>query len=167
MPSTNRLPVSRPLQAALVLLLFVIVGFATEPRPVVGQKLVEITRPGDIDAYVTETESRFADLREGTEKLIIRHPTAKGRKTPLAVVYLHAFSASRQELSPVPEQLAKRLGANLLLTRLSGHGSPGDALGYVTVEDWLTDAVEASQIGRALGDRVLLMGTSTEGTLAA
>ena len=64
----------------------------------------------------------------------------------------------------MPQRLARRLGANLFLTRLAGHGIPGDALGSVTVEDWMRDAVEAMEVGRALGERVLVIGSG--GTLA-
>jgi esterase/lipase len=80
-------------------------------------------------------------------------------------VYLHGFSATRQETAPVSELVAKSLGANLFETRLHGHGLPGDSLGSVTAQDWLTDAVEALEIGRRLGDSVLVIGTSTGGTL--
>jgi esterase/lipase len=39
-------------------------------------------------------------------------------------------------------------------------------LAEATVNDWLSDAVEALEIGRRLGGKVIIMGTSTGGTLA-
>jgi alpha-beta hydrolase superfamily lysophospholipase len=63
--------------------------------------------------------------------------------------------------------VARELGANLYYTRLSGHGVPGDQLGQVSVHDWIRDVTEAVSIGEALGERVILMGTSTGATLAA
>ena len=63
--------------------------------------------------------------------------------------------------------VARALCANLFETRLHGHGLPGDSLGNVAVKDWLTDAVDALEIGRRLGDSVIVIGTSTGGTLAA
>lgn len=62
--------------------------------------------------------------------------------------------------------MAARLGANLFYTRLSGHGRTGAALDAATANDWLNDAVEALEIGKRLGDRVIVIGTSTGGTLA-
>jgi esterase/lipase len=89
------------------------------------------------------------------------------RRTPWSVVYLHGFSATRQETAPLAEEVASALGANLFETRLHGHGLPGDSLHDVTARDWLVDTEEALAIGRALGDSVLVIGTSTGGTLAA
>lgn len=162
----SQLVLSRPWRVVLVLSLLLVVGFAAGPRVEVDHVGVEVQIPDDVDRYIAESESRVAGLVPGTEKLIVRHPDAGLNKTALSIVYFHGFTASRQELSPVPQELARRLGANLFLTRLSGHGIPGDALGAVTVEDWMRDAVEAMQVGRALGERVLVIGTSTGGTLA-
>ena len=89
------------------------------------------------------------------------HPT----KTPWAVVYLHGFSATRQETSPLSEEVARVLGANLYETRLRGHGLPGDSLGHVQASDWLNDAAFALDVARRLGDSVMVIGTSTGGTL--
>jgi esterase/lipase len=82
------------------------------------------------------------------------------------VVYLHGFSATRQETAPFSENLARALGANLFETRLAGHGLPGDAMGRATAKEWLEDAVEAFTIGQRLGDSVIVVATSTGGTLA-
>jgi esterase/lipase len=62
--------------------------------------------------------------------------------------------------------LADSLGANLFYTRLAGHGRDAAAMGEATVEDWLHDVAEAMAVGERLGDRVVLVGTSTGGTLA-
>jgi alpha-beta hydrolase superfamily lysophospholipase len=39
-------------------------------------------------------------------------------------------------------------------------------MGEATVDAWLRDAAEAVEVGRTIGDRVLLVGTSTGATLA-
>ena len=62
---------------------------------------------------------------------------ADRRQTELALVYLHGFSASRQETAPLSEDLARQLGANLFVTRLSGHGRSPQAMGEPSVRDWL------------------------------
>ncbi len=86
-------------------------------------------------------------------------------RTSWSVVYLHGFSATRQETAPLAEQVANQLDANLFEARLRGHGLPGDSLGVVSAEDWLRDTQFALDAGRRLGDSVLVIGTSTGGTL--
>jgi len=50
---------------------------------------------------------------------------------------------------------------------LSGHGRERAPLTAVRAEDWLADAAEALAIGAAIGERVIVIGTSTGATLAA
>lgn len=121
--------------------------------------------PDDLDAWLATRESVFADITPGTGKRIV-WAGAVGARTPLAVVYLHGFSATSEEIRPVPDEVAQALGANLYFARLAGHGRGGDALASATAEDWVTDLDEALAIGRRIGDRVIVIGTSTGGTLA-
>lgn len=102
----------------------------------------------------------------GTEKRVRWQAGLENRRSTLAVVYLHGFSATRQELAPVAEQVADALGANLFETRLAGHGLARDPLTGVVAEDWLDDAAEALAIGARIGEKIVLMGTSTGATLA-
>lgn len=87
-------------------------------------------------------------------------------RTEWSVVYLHGFSATRQETAPLAERVAEELGANLFETRLRGHGRKVNPLGDVSAEDWLDDTVEAIAAGAALGDKVVVIGVSTGATLA-
>lgn len=119
-----------------------------------------------VDDWLTAREAVFPDLTPGTEKTVV-WAGAPGTRTPMALVYLHGFSASRAEIAPVPQNVAQALGANLFLTRLAGHGRPGAALGRATTQDWALDLDEAMGLGRVLGERVVLIGTSTGGSLAA
>ena len=121
--------------------------------------------PADLDAYLEEAEARFDDITPGAEKEII-WAGAAGERTPLAIVYLHGFSATKQEIRPVPDQLASALGANLYYARFAGHGRPGARLAEPQAGDWLRDAAEALTIGKRLGDRVLVVATSTGATMA-
>lgn len=121
--------------------------------------------PAALDPWLAASEARSADIVPGAEKTIVwAHPDR--RRTPLAIIYLHGYTATRQEVAPLCDRLATALGANLYYTRLTGHGRAPAALGDATAEDWLRDAAEALAIGRALGERVIVVGTSTGGTLA-
>lgn len=119
-----------------------------------------------IDAYLSETEAAFPDIVDGTQKRVIWAGQA-GQKTPVSVVYIHGFSATSEEIRPVPDMLAEGLGANLVFTRLRGHGRTGAAMSEATVANWMQDTLEALEIGRAVGGRVIVLSTSTGGTLMA
>lgn len=119
----------------------------------------------DLDAYLATRESAFADIVPGVAKRIF-WAGAKGARTPLAVVYVHGFSASSEEIRPVPDEVARALGANLFFTRLAGHGRGSAAMAEPVAGDWIEDMAEAMAIGRRLGERVLVIATSTGGTLA-
>lgn len=118
------------------------------------------------DAHLAAAEARLGDVTPGAEKHIVWGPAGR-KRAPWVVVYLHGFSATRQELAPVPELIAKELGGHVYYARLAGHGRPGAAMGKMTVSEWKADALEALAIGHQLGDRVLVMGTSTGATLSA
>jgi alpha-beta hydrolase superfamily lysophospholipase len=122
--------------------------------------------PDDLDSWLATRELQFSDLRPAAAKRIVWAGQA-GAKTPLAVVYIHGFSASSEEIRPVPDRVADALGANLYFTRLAGHGRSGAAMAEASADDWIEDMAEAMAIGRRLGDRVLVMSTSTGATLAA
>jgi alpha-beta hydrolase superfamily lysophospholipase len=124
--------------------------------------------PDDIDAWLADRErqeaSRYA-LIPDTEKRVTWFGDA-GTRTPYAVVSLHGFSATRQETAPLAERVAAALGANLFETRLTGHGHSERPMHDVRAEDWLADTAEALAIGARLGERIVVLGTSTGGTLA-
>ncbi len=117
-------------------------------------------------AYLAEREAAFGDIREGAAARIV-WAGAEGAVTPLSIVYLHGFSAGPEEIRPVPDRVAEALGANLIYARLAGHGRDGAAMAEARAGDWVGDTALFLEIGRRLGERVLVMGTSTGGTLAA
>ena len=64
-------------------------------------------------------------------------------------------------MAPLVDEIAAHFGANLFHTRLTGHGRGGLAMVDGSVNDWLNDANEALEVGRRLGDSVILIGNST------
>lgn len=136
------------------------------PREPVDNPGFDATRlSDDLEDYLATTEASLPGLRKTAAKRI-HWAGASGAQTDLALIYLHGFSADGHEISPVTERLAERLRANLFVTRLSGHGLPGVALGAVVAGDWLRDAGEALAIGRRLGRRVILVAASTGASVA-
>ncbi len=121
--------------------------------------------PQDLDRYLLQTEGRLPGITPGAEKTIA-WAGRPGAKTPVAIIYLHGFTATRQEVAPVYEKVARVLDANVYYTRLTGHGMSGEALGAATLNDWVNDAGEAYQIGTRIGDRIVVAATSTGAPLA-
>jgi pimeloyl-ACP methyl ester carboxylesterase len=162
--------VSRSRARLLLLLLpvgaaVVLAGPRYHVEPYAAPPLAVPEAPGAIPGWLAEREAQVPGLRPELAKGV-RWAGAAGQRTPLALVYLHGFSASRRELSPVLEDLGAALGANVLFTRLRGHGQSGEALAAARLGEWKADAEEALALGRRLGERVVLVGTSTGGTLA-
>ena len=111
-------------------------------------------------------EAAHDDITPGTEARVI-WAGAPEAETPLSILYLHGFSATSEEIRPVPDRVAEALGANLIFARLTGHGRDGAALAAARAGDWVDDAALFLDLARAVGERVLVIGTSTGGTLAA
>jgi alpha-beta hydrolase superfamily lysophospholipase len=119
----------------------------------------------DLDAYFAAAEARVPGVTPGTEKRVIWAGDA-GDVTPLALLYVHGFSSTSEEIRPVPDRVAAALGANLVYTRLTGHGRDGAAMAEATAADWMADVAEGLAAARAAGDRVAVIATSTGATLA-
>lgn len=151
--------------AALLVILAGTAWLLTPPRLAGTRWLPDI--PDDIDRWLDESERSVNDefeLIPGTEKRLLWRE--RGHRTRYSVVYLHGFSATRQEIAPVAERVADRLGANLFETRLTGHGHGRLPMHEVRAEDWLADGVEALGVGSTIGEQVIVIGTSTGSTLA-
>ncbi len=115
----------------------------------------------DVTKYLRLTEGENKFLHPWARKKIIWHGKKKTTKTAISMVYIHGFSASLAETRPVPDMVAKKLGANLYFARLSGHGSRDPlALGRCSGKHWYGDVEEAVEIGLRIGDQVLIMATS-------
>lgn len=137
-----------------------------ESEPIVDAGIPDLE---DLDAWLAAREAALGDVRPDADARVVWASgtrTAGRRRTPLSLVYLHGFSASRMETAPLCDRLAAALGANLFYARLAGHGRTPEAMGAETMQDWLDDGALALEIGRRLGERVILIGTSTGGTLA-
>ncbi|KAE9627564.1 alpha/beta hydrolase [Parasedimentitalea maritima] len=119
-----------------------------------------------VQVYFESIESQHKDVTPGVEKRVIWREGFKEQRTPVSVLYVHGFSATSEEIRPVPDQVAEALGANLVFTRLRGHGRSGEALADVTVNDWMMDMAEGLAAARQVGDRVVVIATSTGATLA-
>lgn len=119
-----------------------------------------------LEFYVEKKESVW-DIKPDNHARIVWYDSSKMEKTKYSIVYLHGFGASQAEGDPVHRTIAETFGSNLYLSRLNMHGlKGGNQLINFTADDLWESAKEALMIGKKLGDKVLLVGTSTGGTLA-
>ena len=119
-----------------------------------------------LEQWVQAKEAK-ANTKPDNQARIVWFNDSSKHKTRYAVVYLHGFSASQEEGSPVHLSFARHLGANMYLSRLSEHGLQTEApLMKMTATSLWESAKEAYAIGKKLGDSVILVGTSTGGSLA-
>ena len=121
----------------------------------------------DPEAYLARAEAAVPDLRPELAREIVWADPATKAKTPLVIVYVHGFSASKGELRPLPDRVAAALGANLFFMRLTGHGQDGAAMATGSVNAWVNDYAEALAIARMIGERVIVIGGSTGASLAS
>lgn len=122
--------------------------------------------PGALEQLIASTEAA-RKLKPDNEARIVWYNDSLKNKTPWAIVYLHGFTASQEEGDPVHEAFAKKYGCNLYLSRLAEHGlDTTENMINLTADNYYRSAVEALSIGRQLGEKVMLMATSTGGTLA-
>lgn len=120
----------------------------------------------DLDLYLERAEAKIRGIQPNQHKEIVwADPETKAR-TAIAIIYIHGFSASPGEMRPLPDIVAGNLKANLYFARLKGHGTTTNAMADTSVHAWVNDFAEAVAIGERLGERVVVMGTSTGGALA-
>lgn len=119
-----------------------------------------------LEAYVAKDQQAHK-IKPGNEARIVWYNDSLKQPTEYAIVYLHGFSASQMEGDPVHREIAKQFGCNLYLARLSQHGiDTTEQLMNLTPDNYWESAKEAYAVAKQLGKKVLLMGTSTGGTLA-
>lgn len=152
--------------AAIVMAILYMVGPKLDKEQLVIQYPEIPTRMSELETYVNQREDSVKGLKPGNEAYIVWADSSNKRKTPYSIVYIHGFGASPMEGDPVHRFLAEHFGANLYVTRLPEHGiKRPNAFEYLSPQILANAAGEAYQIGKALGDSVVVVGTSMGGAL--
>lgn len=119
-----------------------------------------------LEQWLENREDSLNDLKENNRAGIVWRDSRNKKPTQYSLVYLHGFTAGPEEGHPVHMNVAQKLGMNLYKSRMPGHGRRHiDAMAHLTNEDLIDSAVESLAIGRKIGGKVIIMGTSTGGTL--
>jgi pimeloyl-ACP methyl ester carboxylesterase len=153
---------------AFLLLLIIVYFLGPQPsHPKYNPALPAIpAEPAALESYIKNNEAKHK-LKPDNEARILWLNDSTKEKTEYAVVYLHGFSASQEEGDPVHYGFAQKFGCNLYLSRLDAHGvDTTEPLASFTAEGLWNSAKQAYAIGKQLGKKVILISTSTGGTLA-
>jgi esterase/lipase len=120
-----------------------------------------------VKLYVDAAEAKVPNIRPGNASQVYYANEALRNQTEYCLLYLHGFSACGMEGSPTHKNLGKAFGMNVYIPRLAEHGlDTPDALLNMTPQNLWNSALEALTLAKALGKKVIVMGTSTGGTLA-
>lgn len=154
----------------LITILVIVIVYLMGPKPADPRYLAAMplvpSTADSLQQFVAAQEAQHKLKPDNEARIIWANDSARG-KTPYSMVYLHGFSASQGEGDPVHKDIARQFGCNLYLSRLAEHGiDTTEALVHLTSDKYWESAKNALAIGQQLGEKVILVGTSTGGTLA-
>lgn len=149
------------------LLLILILVYFLGPKvdtPVLSPKLPLITdNLSEINSLIIK-ENDNKNIREGNHSRVIWADSVP-TKTEYAVVVLHGFSASPAENESLYTDFSKRYNSNLYAPRLFKHGlKDKEPLLDFTAEGYLESAKKGIAFGKKMGEKVILICTSTGAT---
>lgn len=132
-----------------------------------------VSNPNPVLGYA-EALSRIAaerqrDLSGGVREICLPRLLTHGAPTPWAVVILHGYSTCPEQFQQLAERLFE-LGHNVYIPRQPYHGMEdrlGNHLHPLTAEELAAYGDQALDVGRGLGQKVLVLGLSGGGTVAA
>ena len=153
-----------------IILLVLIIVYFSGPQPSTPKYTQDLptipTEASALEQYISNNEATHKLKPDNQARILWLNDSLK-LKTEYAVIYLHGFSASQEEGDPVHYDFAQKFGCNLFLSRLDAHGiDTTEPLANFTAEKLWNSAKEAYAIGRQLGKKIILLSTSTGGTLA-
>lgn len=145
------------------IILFLVACYQT----IQGQILSQQTTISNLEEAIKIAENKVENIKPNNEAKIIWAKGFKEKQSNIAFVYLHGFGASHREGEPIMTQLSEKYQANVFMSRLEEHGiNRGDSFKNLTPENYIASAKEALQIGKMLGKQIILVSTSTGGTLS-
>jgi alpha-beta hydrolase superfamily lysophospholipase len=153
-----------------IVVLFVVMVYILGPKP----PLVDLNKDlpsisasiGNIENFVKKNDAGLTLKPDNETRIIWANDSIKERVN-YSLLYLHGFSASWYEGYPANIEFAKYFGCNAYFPRLASHGIvTEDELIDMTPDRLWESAKEALMVARTLGRKVIIMSTSTGGTLA-
>jgi pimeloyl-ACP methyl ester carboxylesterase len=151
----------------IVALVFVYQSGPKPPKPKLNNDLPAVgTDPVQVESQILDREKAF-QLKPDNEARFVWANDSLKEKTGYVMLYLHGFSASWYEGFPVNIDFARHFGCNGYLPRLADHGlNSAEPLAGMTSDRLWESAKEALMVACQLGKKVVILSTSTGGTLA-
>jgi pimeloyl-ACP methyl ester carboxylesterase len=158
------------LYGTLITLGIIVIIFLLGPKPSKPQYNKQLPKISvelsQLDTFIAQKEAQYSIKPDNQSRIIWANDTIK-QKTEWVLLYLHGFSASWFEGSDLNLHFASRYGCNAYFPRLADHGLVTDEpLLHMAPDSLWNSAKEALMIARKLGKKVMIMSTSTGGTLA-
>jgi len=151
--------------AALLAVSAATVGWLLWPRPAVEVEVKPVPEVSNALAFRDDrlAESRAAQVPDHNREKLLVHRSAGSE---VVFLYIHGFSATRGEGEQVVDALATEWSANAWYLRLPGHGGPGQGLADAKAQAYFDTVTDALGMAARLGDKTVVIGTSTGGALA-
>jgi esterase/lipase len=137
------------------------------PKPELNGNLPPIhLQTNEVESFIKSKEAKLKIKPDNESRIIWANDSLKN-KTSYCLLYLHGFSASWYEGNPMHIDFAHQYGMNLYVPLLASHGIDAtEALIDMTPDRLYESAKEALVVAQSLGEKVILMSTSTGGTLS-
>lgn len=158
------------LRVLLIFLAVLVAVYFFGPKPADPELSTNLpSLPGgtsNVEAYIISRESESPVRKDNQARIIWMNDSLKQR-TDYCLLYLHGFSASWYEGYPAHVEFARHFGMNAYFPRLAAHGlETDDPLLEMTPDNLWESAKEALMAANNLGRNIIIMGTSTGGSLA-
>lgn len=160
------------MKKALIIIVALALVFFMGPKvekPSIDGKVLMMEKQVDLSLLneeISNAEKNTDFIKPDNESRIIFADSIPER-TEYVLLYIHGFSASPHEGYPLNEDFAIRYHMNAYFPRLHEHGlETAHNLLDMTPDKLIESSKEALKVARQLGDKVVLMSTSTGGTLS-
>ena len=122
----------------------------------------------DLQRKILASEFAVSHIQPDAHARIVWNNLSSPSPTPteFALVYLHGFTANHLEGHPLHINIAHHFGMNAYLSRFDKHGTTAEDFKQLTCRGLIESARKALAIGRRIGKRVILMGSSTGASLS-
>jgi esterase/lipase len=150
--------------------LLLVIGYLLGPRPPSSDYATNLpqlpSNPAELAQFIQKKESVHKIKPDNHARIVWANDSTR-EKTEYSIVYLHGFTATQAEGEPVHRNIARKFNCNLFLARLAEHGiDTTEPMQQLTVDNYWESVKEAFAVGKKIGNKVIVMGTSTGGSLA-
>ncbi|PCJ64773.1 MAG: alpha/beta hydrolase [Bacteroidetes bacterium] len=120
----------------------------------------DIGEVSDVASWIIQKDESKS-IRTGNESQVYWADSIN-KPTEFVLLYLHGFSACPEEGAPIHKEFAIRYGMNMYAPLLAEHGLiETENMINFTAEAWINSAKEALAVAQIMGEKVIVMGTST------